>query len=316
MQDQRLGLAGALAAGLAWGAMFPVLANLLKHLDPFWLTSIRYAGASIVLLLILLVVEGRPAFRLEGRGLQLAVLGTCGIAVFNIFVLEGMRSAGPEHGGLIVALGPLFTALILWIRDGVRPARVTQFLILLAFAGVALVVTKGNPLTLLHGGSAGGDVLIALGVLGVTYYTIGAAGFRDWSWLRFTALSIAFGTLTTLLATAFGSLVGLAHVPSGPVDAATVSGMAYMIFIAAVLAFIAWNLAVAKIGPQNAVLFMNAVPVVTFIIEFALGQRFAVVEYAGAAMTIAALVLNNVATRPRVERPAVIRCARPSTSSR
>ncbi len=298
MQSQRIGIASALVAGVAWGAMFPILGNLLKQLDPFWLTSIRYAGATAVLLFILLAVEGAQAFRLEGRGWMLAGLGTAGIAVFNILVLEGIRSAGPEHGGLIVALGPMSAAVMLWLRNGTKPSRITVVMIVLAFVGVSLVVTKGNPASL-PGGSGMGDVLILLGVLGVTYYSIGSGEFRAWSWLRFTAISIAFGTLSTLAVTAIATLTGLSHVPKVHVDAQLVTGMAYMIFIAAVVAFIAWNFAISKIGPQNAVLFMNAVPIVTFGIEFLLGHRFLPVEYAGAAITITALVFNNLANRPR-----------------
>jgi hypothetical protein len=53
------------------------------------------------------------------------------------------------------------------------------------------------------------------------------------------------------------------------------------------------------IGPQNAVLFGNLIPVTTFAIEIVRGYRPGVVELGGAALTIAALVANNlVARRP------------------
>jgi drug/metabolite transporter (DMT)-like permease len=41
------------------------------------------------------------------------------------------------------------------------------------------------------------------------------------------------------------------------------------------------------------------VPIVTFAIELLLGRRFLPIEYAGAALTIVALVINNIATRQR-----------------
>jgi drug/metabolite transporter (DMT)-like permease len=61
-----------------------------------------------------------------------------------------------------------------------------------------------------------------------------------------------------------------------------------------------WNAAIAAIGPQNAVLFSNLIPVTTFAIEIARGYRPNAIELAGAGLTIGALVANNlVARRPR-----------------
>jgi drug/metabolite transporter (DMT)-like permease len=300
VQAQRIGLTAAMAAGVAWGAMFPILGNLLHVFDPFWLTSIRYIGASIVLLALLLAFEGPTAFRLEGRGVLLAVAGTAGIAVFNVFVLSGMRATGPEHGGLIVATGPLFTTFILWARKGIKPANITLGMVALALIGVALVVTKGNFQVLFHGGSGLGDAMIALGVFGVSYYTAVSGEFRHWSWLRFTTITLGFGTIATLVFSAIATMFGIAHPPSAPIGTMAIAGMLYMIFIGAVFAFATWNVAVAKIGAQSAALFMNAVPIVTFAIELLIGRRFLPIEYAGAALTIVALVINNIATRQRL----------------
>ena len=60
---------------------------------------------------------------------------------------------------------------------------------------------------------------------------------------------------------------------------------------------LAWNAAVASIGPQNAVLFSNLIPVTTFAIEIARGYRPNAVELLGAALTIGALVANNLLAR-------------------
>ena len=65
------------------------------------------------------------------------------------------------------------------------------------------------------------------------------------------------------------------------------------------MAVLTWNAAIGLIGPQNAVLFGNLIPVTTFVIEIARGYRPNAVELAGAALTVAALVANNlVARRP------------------
>jgi drug/metabolite transporter (DMT)-like permease len=301
MSPFRLGLLAALGAAISWGAMFPVLKHLLATLDPYWLTSIRYIGASAIFAILLVTAEGPSAFILDRRAWLLWAVGTAGIAMFNLFVLTGLERSSAEHGALVVATGPALVALILWRRSGKAPARLTLAMLALAFIGVMLVVTKGN-FASLAGGSALGDALVAVGVAGIAIYTAYTPLFSDYSPLRFAALSIILGSVSTLIASVFAQLIGVAHVPTASPDMSVIVGMLYMIAIPAVLAFIFWSYAIKAIGAQNTGLFMNAVPIVAFIIGILLGSRFSTIEYIGAALTIAALVINNLASRPAAER--------------
>ncbi len=73
--------------------------------------------------------------------------------------------------------------------------------------------------------------------------------------------------------------------------------IAYLTIPGAFLAVLAWNAAIGKLGPQNAVLFGNLIPVTTFAIEIVRGYRPGIAELGGAALTIGALVANNVLAR-------------------
>jgi drug/metabolite transporter (DMT)-like permease len=297
----RLGLLAALAAVTSWGGMFTIMSHLLASLDPYWLTSIRYVFAAAILAVALLVVEGPAAFRLDSRAWLLIGTGAAGIAGFNLFLLNGLERSSAEHCALLAALAPAMVTLIVWARSKITPSRVTLGMLGLAFIGVALVVTKGRASALLSG-SSGGDGLIALGVLGFAIYTAGAPLFADWSRLRFTALSIGFGTIVTLAVSAIATACGVAHPPHS-FDAWDLGGMLYLIFIAAVFALTCWSFAISSIGAQNAALFLNAVPIVAFIIGIFQGRHFSAVEYGGALLTILALVLNNALGRDRGAAP-------------
>jgi drug/metabolite transporter (DMT)-like permease len=294
----RLGLLAALAAVVSWGVMFPILKYLLGSLDPYWLTSIRYIAAAAIVAVILLAVEGPRAFVLDRRWWLLWALGTAGIALFNLFVLTGLERSSAQHGALVVATGPAMVALLLWARTGKRPSPMTFAMLATAFAGVMLVITKGN-LATLRGGSALGDALVAVGVLGFALYTAYTPLFSDYSRLRFAAWSIIFGMTSTLIASVFAQLIGVAHAPT-TLNASVVLGMIYMVVVPAILAFIFWGYAVSKIGAANTGLFMNAVPIVAFIIGIISGQHFSSIEYLGATLTIAALVVNNLHARERI----------------
>jgi drug/metabolite transporter (DMT)-like permease len=99
---------------------------------------------------------------------------------------------------------------------------------------------------------------------------------------------------------------GLVALPSGHEVWAVAPQIAYLAIPGAFLAVLTWNAAIGLIGPQNAVLFGNLIPVTTFAIEIVRGYRPGAVELGGAALTIAALVANNVLLR-RAPQPVVAR---------
>ena len=53
------------------GFMFPVMANALQFIDPFFFTTIRYGSAAIIFLILLLLTEGTKSLRLEKKTLSL-----------------------------------------------------------------------------------------------------------------------------------------------------------------------------------------------------------------------------------------------------
>jgi drug/metabolite transporter (DMT)-like permease len=64
-----------------------------------------------------------------------------------------------------------------------------------------------------------------------------------------------------------------------------------------VLGVLGFNAGVRSLGPLNAMLMLNFIPIGVFAIEAALGRSFAMVEVAGAVVVIAALVANNFYSR-------------------
>jgi drug/metabolite transporter (DMT)-like permease len=298
--DKRLaGAALATTTAVAWGGQFVVGKSALGRVDAFHLTTVRYGAAVLVLLVLLAAIEGPRALRLDGRGIRLLLLGALGFAGFNLLAYTGLAHARPQSAALITALGPLLTALVLWSRTGARPARATFVLLAVALVGVALVISGGDPASVLTGSIGWGDALVLAGVLCFVVYTIGAADFPDFSPLRFTALTAALGWVVIAGATAVATLTGLEPEPSVGAVWAVAPQLAYIALIGAVVAVVAWNAAVASIGPQNVALFGNLIPITTFAIEIARGYRPVGLEFLGVAITIGALVASNVLARNR-----------------
>jgi drug/metabolite transporter (DMT)-like permease len=297
----------SLTAALAWGAMFPIASPALARIDAFHLTSVRYLAASAVFLVLLAAVEGRRALRTERRTAELWLFGTLGFAGFNMLTYLALEHTRPQDAALIVATAPVITVLLLWALGGGRPGGAQLSLTALAFLGVALVISHGDPARL--GGSSGlWELLVLAGVLGWTVYTLAASRrFPEFSPLRYTALTAALGTVSVVGITALVTLAGGVESPSAADYGAEWWRLIYVAGPAAVVAVLAWNAGVKRLGAADGSLFINLVPVVTFAIAIGQGYRPGAVEFAGAALTVAALVgANLVARRPRVqlsERP-------------
>jgi len=311
-RNATLGVLFATTTALVWGGQFVVGKSALQTIDAFPLSTVRYALAAALWLLVLVALEGRGSLRLDGRGWRLFWLGTLGFAGFNLFAYTGLAHARPETASLIVALGPLLTALVLWHRTKVRPARATFALLGVALLGVALVVSAGHPSSILHGALGWGEVLVLAGVLSFILYSLGAAEFASYSPLRYTALTASLGWLTIAGATLVAIATGLVAAPTAAQLTSVWPQIAYLAIPGAFVAVLTWNAAIKAIGPQNAVLFSNLIPVTTFAIEIARGYRPNAAELLGAALTIAALVASNLLarrTQPSAAGDAALRAA-------
>ena len=309
----------SLTAALAWGAMFPIAAPALDEIDAFQMTSIRYLVASAVFLVLLAAFEGARTLRTEGRGLELWALGTLGFAGFNLLTYVALEHARPQDSALIVATAPVVTVLVLWALGKGRPRGAQLALIALAFLGVVLVISHGEPSRL--GGDAGAWELVALaGVFGWVAYTLGARRFPDFSPLRYTALTAPLGTVSVVAITTLVALLGGSDVPSTGDLADHWWRLIYIAGPAAVLAVLAWNEGVRRLGAADGTLFINLVPVIAFAIAIAQGYRPGAVELLGAALTVGALVgANLVGRRQASARPssaawAATRSANPAKS--
>ncbi|WP_433648818.1 DMT family transporter [Micromonospora zamorensis] len=294
-----------LLAVLAWGVMFPVLASALTRVDPLNLTTARYLLAAVILVAVLLLREGAGALRSGGRAAEVVVLGVVGFAGFNLLTSLALEHAAPQQVALFVATTPVITQLVRWARDGVRPKPLLLGLSLVALLGVGLVITRGS-LTGLGQFGLGGLMMIGA-VLGWGIYTHGASRFGEWSPLRFTTLTALAGTAVMLAASIGADAVGWQHAPAAADLVAVTPQLAYAVILGAVVAVLAWNTGVQRLGAANAALFMNLVPVTTFTVQIARGYRPEPVELVGAAITIAALVAANLATRPRTRAAALPR---------
>lgn len=296
------GIVLCLVATLSWGAMFPVMGSALQHVDPFTFTLLRYALAGLCFLVLLIRLEGVGALRMTARRAALAwIFGTAGFAGFGFLVFWGQQLAGHEGAltaSIIMATQPMLGLLVNWLLRRIVPRRFSIVFILLSFCGVALVVSKGNVSALLsQPGSFSADGLILLGALCWVTYTVGGAFFPDWSPYKYTTVTTGLGLLSIAAVEAAMLAAGAIAVPSSDALLQVVPHLLYMSLIAGVIGVLSWNIGNRTLGAQNGVLFMDVIPLTSFLISSFQGIIPNKAQIAGACFTGAALICNNLYLR-------------------
>lgn len=294
---------GALLAAIAsisWGAMFPVANHAFQYISPFYFTLIRYIPVAIILIILLYFIEGKEAFKLEGKGVQLWFYGTMGFTIYNLFIFWGQDLLG-DPGVLLASimegLAPIISILIVWIITKQRPYLFTIATIIMAFIGVFIVVTNGD-VSLLFGSKRFIPLLILfLAAAGWALYTFGGSQFDGWSVLRYSALSCLYGTGTATLVVLIFTGLKMIEVPTLAEVYAVRYNMLFMIFLPGLFALLFWNKAVVMLKPINAILFINLAPVMTVVIRLIQGHSISVYEYTGVFLVVLAIVLNNMYQR-------------------
>lgn len=309
-----LGAFLCLLASMSWGAMFPVAHEALKHIDPFYFSFIRYFIVGILLAVILLVKEGKQAFRLEGKGLALTFFGTMAFVVYNMCVFLGQQqlgTAGTIIASIMEVLMPVITIIIMWITTRRKPGLTTMRNIIIAFVGALFVITRGDfSFFAMNSGQLFPLLLILIGVIGWVVYSLGGSRFKDWSILRYSTLTCLLGNGVAFIVVASGTAAGWLSIPSFETLATIKYEMAFMSLVPGIVALLSWNKGLQLLSSTHGILFINFVPITTFVIIAFQGYSINAFEIGGTLIIIAALAHNTLSQGGSVISPKIQRTFR------
>jgi drug/metabolite transporter (DMT)-like permease len=289
---------------MSWGAMFPVAHMALQHIDPFYFSFIRYLIVAIILSVLLFVKEGRSSFRLEGRGKTLLFFGTMAFTVYNMSVFLGqdlMGESGTVAASIMEVLMPMISIMVLWITTKAAPKKYMLTSVAIALVGALLVITNGNlDFFMMAGQHLFPLLLIFMGVVGWVVYSMGGSQFKDWSILRYSTLTCLLGSAVSFVIVTLASAFGVLPVPTWHTIFSIKYEMAFMILLPGLVALLSWNLGLKLLSPLNGLLFINFVPITTFVIMAFQGYQISMYEFFGTLLIIFALIRNNAYQRKSV----------------
>ncbi|MDO5642171.1 MAG: DMT family transporter [Paracoccus sp. (in: a-proteobacteria)] len=276
----------SLLAAIFWGASFEATRIVLHDVTPWTAAAMRFAIASVVILIWLGLRQGYDLGALRRNALAFAVLGVIGIFGFNAALFLGMQSSSPVTAALIMATSPLTTNLAEALIQRRAPTRIAIIGMVIGLTGVALTVGAFSGASF-----SGGDLLILGGSLAWVAYTIGC---RRWV-VDATPLA---GAAWTMLAGALALIAAalLMEAPATVLSHASANAWMAILWMAvpgSVLAYLFWQVGIAVRGPGATSVLFNLVPVAALIVAMAFGRMPGATQILGIAIAIFGVMLSS-----------------------
>lgn len=290
---ERTALWAALALIVAWGANFSVQKEVFAALSPGGFLFVRYLIMPVAAALLLVAHFGRRWPRLpRSELLQLLKLGIAGHLLHVGLVTYGIHWSTAFSSSLILAMGPVFTLLILRWHGTERLTRGQVAGVAVAVVGV--LVFLSDKLLGAQWQASGGDLTLLVAASFFSYYTVAAKPLIQ---RHGGVVVMTYGTL-------LGSLpvVALSAAAGLQVDWAAVTpwiwvGTLYAVLIAAFLGWMVWGWVNAVRGVARTAPLMYLMPPVAALVAWLVtGERYTAIKLLGAAITLGGVALAQYAS--------------------
>ena len=277
---------------LVWGSTYLAIRVTDRTMPPLLMSSVRFLIAGAALYAFASRGRARPTFR-EWRaaaivGAALLLIGNGGVAWAETRLESGLAA-------LIVAIIPLWVALMDRAFFGRRLSATAIAGLVVGFAGVALLVRPGG----------GGDVLAMLALVGTTAAWAGGSLYARGAALPESPLLSA--SMQMLAASLFLGIAGLATGETSGIHADSFStkpviAFVYLVLVGSLIAFsaYAWLLKNVRISIVSTYAFVNPVVAVALGTVF-LNEAIGWSTLAAGAAIVVAVVLIVTARTPKTK---------------
>ena len=274
----------------SWGGNWVASRAVYQEVTPFAMAFWRWAIAVLIILPFAFPHLRRdlPAALRHWR--WMLFFGLAGPAAFPILGYIGIRYTTAVNAAILNSSVPLMTIPIAWLllRHTVKPWQAAG--LVCSLAGVAAIITAGNPANIARLSFNPGDLLILTAVVLWAVYTV-MLHRRP----LMHPLSFLFYTALVAIAACVPFYAGeLAAGDTFSVNLRTLAAVGYLALFPSVIAFICWNHAVPLVGPNVATFFYPAAPVFASLAAFViLDEQLQTFHLAGFALVLAGVVLST-----------------------
>ena len=245
-----------IGAVVIWGAVPTATKFALRDFDPLALVLLRLIITSLIFFVWLVVAE--RDWGVQRKDLPLLCLaGIVGAGLFQILFTVGVNNTTASNSGVIMALAPIFTTLVAATTGQDRLRFLTLLGVVLAFAGVFLLV-EGKGLGLQTSGLTGDLITIAAAFSWALYPIAAAPLLRRYSVLKTTT----YATILALAAVLPFTITPLARRGWSSVTFEGTKGVIYFIFFGGLVAWWLWGKGIRRLGPTQTMVYYYFQPLV------------------------------------------------------
>ncbi len=280
-----------IATMLFWGGTFIAGRILAGSVPPASAAFFRFAIASITLLLLTRLIDGKFIIPPRRIWFHLLILGLTGIFSYNMFFFTGLQYIEAGRASLIIALNPLAITLLgtLFFREQLT-AR--QFIgILISLIGALLVITNGHPSQIFSGTFGIGELsIIGCVVSWAIYSLVGRMVLRHLSPLASVFYSSCIGTLLLFIPAFFQGDIFSA------LSYRTVDWMSLLFLglLGTAAGFTLYYAAIKKIGSTRSGVFINLVPLFSIILSWLfLEESIKIQVLSGGVLILGGVTMTN-----------------------
>ena len=279
------------AAVFFWSVNSIVGRFMRLDVPPIALAFWRWAGASILIAYFAWpkMKNDWPIMCSRQHLPLLLFLALTGVAMFNTLLYRGLHSTIAINAFLIQSLMPVLIMLFSFMifRD-----KITVFQgvgVALSFAGVVLVIARGDFAILRALALNRGDVLILIAAIGYALYSTLLRQRPKLHPLSFIGFTFMSGTIMLLPLYLWESFTVKALSLNGP----TLLTIAYVAIFPSIVSYFCYNRGIELIGANRAGLFIHLAPVFgTIMAILFLGERFFWFHGIGIVMIISGIILT------------------------
>lgn len=275
---------------IIWGIQPVFVKYLVKEMNPITVVSFRYVVVSATLFLIM-GLRGQIKVPSRDIWLPLIAMGILGTCINNVTQFIGLQYSSVSHSTVISAITPVITALLSYILIKERLHILQCIGIFFSLSGVLYLISQGSLQTIINMDFNPGDILFVVSQTAWALYSIILVRIID----RISALEIVAwsGIVGSIMTGLFGVVTGNFIIPSSLSPLAWLSYM-IIIFGGGLLALLFWNKGADVIGPSQASVFMNLMPLAGILsgIIF-LGEEFHVSTAIGGSFILGGVYLTT-----------------------
>ena len=258
-------------ATILWAGNAIAARVLVGSISPVSLSAVRWGLAALMLLPLgwRIFKPGSALWQNTGRFL---VLGLLGVGSYNVLLYLALQTSTAINVTLIGASMPIWMLFIGAVFYKVRPTLLQMVGAIVSLIGVTVVLTRGEPTSLLSMEVVMGDLLIMLATILWAFYSWmisrpGDSTERQWPWAEFLMAQVFIGFMWTMLFEGVEIATGHAFIELNYWTGALI------IFVAigpSLIAYRCWGLGVNGAGPTVAAFFANLIPLFTALLSAAI----------------------------------------------